>query len=153
MADLGGFDASKYEPQGFDVLPAGEYECVLVASQKKPAKSGPDRFYLELEFQVLNGPCQNRKFWDRLNLWNPNETAVTIAKGMLSALCRAVGVLTPKDSAELHGKPLRAKLKVKKSDEFGESNEVTAYKPRNGAPGEPTEDAGPEDVGGAKSPW
>jgi hypothetical protein len=84
--------------------------------------------------QVLNGEYQNRKVWDRLNLINPNAKTVEIAKGTLSAICRAVGVLTPQDSSDLHGKPLRIKVTVRKSDEYGEQNEVKAYKPRLAGP-------------------
>ena len=132
MADLGGFDARTVEPNaGFDLIPAGEYEACIVASQMKPTKDGNGQF-LELELQILNGQFQNRKLWDRLNLANPSAKAVEIARGTLSAICRALGVLTPKDSSELHNKPLRVKVTVRKSEEYGDANEVKAYKPRNG---------------------
>ncbi len=124
--NLSGFDAGQVEPnQGFDVLPAGEYEACIVASTMKPTKDGNGK-YLELELQILNGPFQNRKVFDRLNLVNSSAKAVEIAKGTLSAICRAVGVLTPQDSSELHNKPLRIKVTVRKSDEYGDGNEVKA---------------------------
>ena len=131
--NLSGFNAQNVEPGGFDVLPAGEYDVCIVSSVVERTKAGTGKF-LKLELQVLNGPFQNRKVFDRLNLWNPNQQAVTIAQGTLSAICRAVGVLTPQDSSDLHNKPLRCKVVVKKSDEYGESNEVKAYKPRNAGP-------------------
>lgn len=135
MASFGesGFDANTVEPnQGFDVLPAGEYDAVIVASEIKTTTAG-DGKYLKLELQVLNGQFQNRKIWDQLNIWNPNAQAVQIAKGTLSAICRAVNVLTPKDSSELHNKPLRIKLAVKKDDTYGDKNVIKAYKPRQAA--------------------
>jgi hypothetical protein len=131
--NLSGFDAKQVEPNSFDVLPAGEYDAVIVSSTVEATSKGDGKF-LKLELQVLNGEFQNRKTWDRLNLWNPSAKAVEIAKGTLSAICRAVGVLTPQDSSDLHGKPLRIKVVVKKSDEYGEQNEVKAYKPRLVAP-------------------
>jgi hypothetical protein len=79
---------------------------------------------------VLGGQYQNKHLFDRLNLQNASDQAVQIARGTLSAICRAVGVMTPKDSSELHNKPLRVKVTVKKSDDYGEQNEVKAYKPR-----------------------
>ncbi len=134
MADLGGvFDANAVQPTSFDVVPAGEYEAVITNSEMKPTLAGTGR-YLNLTLQILNGPCQNRKVFDKLNLDNPSDKAVQIARGTLSAICRAVGVLTPKDSSELHDKPLRIKVAVTKSDEFGEQNLVKAYKPRNAGP-------------------
>lgn len=136
MSNLGegGFDARTVEPnQGFDVIPAGEYDAVIVNSEVKPTTAG-DGKYLKLELQILNGVFQNRKVWDQLNIWNNNAQAVQIAKGQLSALCRAVNVLTPKDSAELHNKPMRVKLGIKKDAEYGDKNVVKAYKPREVQP-------------------
>ena len=54
---------------------------------------------------------KGRNLWARLNLDNPNEIAVKIARAELSALCRAVGVLEPKDSVELHNLPLVISVK------------------------------------------
>ena len=55
---------------------------------------------------MIDGPYKNRLLWSRLNLDNPNAQAVQIAQGELSAICRAVGVMQPKDSIELHNLPL-----------------------------------------------
>lgn len=132
--EIGGFDASQVAPSSLDVLPAGEYEACVVASEMKVTNAGTGK-YLKLELQILNGEYQNRKLWDNLNLINPSAKAQEIARGTLSALCRAIGVLTPKDSSELHNKPFRVKVKVDKTEEFGEQNRITAYKPRdNGGP-------------------
>jgi hypothetical protein len=145
--NLSGFDAGAVAPNtGFDVLPAGEYDVVIVSSVVEPTSKGDGKF-LKLELQVLNGEFQNRKLWDRLNLWNPSAKATEIARGTLSAICRAVGVLTPGDSSELHNRPLRIKVKVEKSEEYGEQNKVTGYKPRNGQPAQPV---APQ---AAASPW
>lgn len=133
MAELGmNFDANQVEPnQGFEPIPAGEYDVIIIDSKMKPTKANTGR-YLELTLQVLNGPFQNRQLWDRLNLFNPNEKAVQIAKGTLSAICRAVGVMTPKDSAELHNRPLRCRVVGTKDQNGNPSNEVKGYKPRDG---------------------
>jgi hypothetical protein len=153
MAGLDGFDARTVEPnQGFDVLPAGEYDAVIVNSEVKATQAGDGR-YLKLELQVLNGQFQNRKVWDQLNIWNPNAQAVQIAKGQLSAICRAVNVLTPQDSAELHGKPLRIKVAVKKDAEYGDKNVVKAYKPRQVAPPAPQAPVSTAAPTPAGQPW
>ncbi len=136
MASLGegGFDSRTVEPNvGFDVMPAGDYDAVIVGSEVKPTSKGDGKM-LKLELQILNGQFQNRKVWDNLNIWNPNAQAVQIAKGTLSAICRAVNVLTPNDSAELHNKPLRIKLKVEKDAEYGDRNVVKGSKPREAGP-------------------
>lgn len=102
MADLQGFDAQTVEPNdSFDPVPNGDYLCIITTSEMKPTKAG-DGAYLELELQVIEGPYQGRKLWDRLNLNNANETTVKIAKGTLSAICRAVGVLHPRTHVPDH---------------------------------------------------
>jgi len=132
MADLRGFNANTVEPsESFDPIPAGEYLCVIIASDEKPTKAG-NGSYLELEFEVIDGPYQGRKLWDRLNLANPNELAVKIARATLSAICRAVGVMEPKDSCELHDLPLLVKVRVEKRADTDEpSNVIKGYKKRD----------------------
>jgi len=139
MANLSGFNAAEVEPNvGFELVPAGDYEAVIVSSEMKPTKKGGE--YLDFQMQIANGPCQNRKLFDKLNLVNANATAVTIAKGTLSAICRAVGVLTPNDSSELHYKPLRVSVGIRKREDNGEmENHIKSYKPRSvGPPVQPT---------------
>jgi hypothetical protein len=132
VANLDGFNAAEVEPDaGFSVLPAGEYEVVIVDSKMQPTKAGDGKL-LKLTLQVVSGPEQNKKLFDQLNTQNPNEIAQKIGRAALSAICRAVNVLTPKDSAELHMKPLRAKVVIKDDPAYGKKNEVKAYMPRSG---------------------
>jgi hypothetical protein len=128
MADLRGFDANTVEPAGdFEPIPAGKYLAVITESEMKPTKAGTGN-YLQLTFQILEGPYQNRLLWARLNLDNPNETTRKIAQGELSAICRAVGVLAPNDSIELHNLPLVIHVRCKKRNDTGEiTNEVKGY--------------------------
>jgi hypothetical protein len=93
----------------------------------KATKRG-DGSYLELEFTVLDGDCQGRKVWDRLCINHPNDLTQKIARGSLSAICRAVGVMEPRDSAELHNIPLVITVKCKKREDNGEiTNEIKGY--------------------------
>ena len=130
MADLTGFNANEYEAASFDVLPAGDYDVVIVESDLKETKA-KNGHYLELVLQVINGPFQNRKLWARLNVKNPSEKCQAIGKGQLAEICRAVGVLTPGDSVELHNKPFKVKVKVGQDDKGNDTNEVTGFKPRH----------------------
>lgn len=128
--NLDGFNAADVEPtEAFSALPAGDYDVIIMGSEMKQTKAGTGK-YLELKLQVLNGTYQNRLLFDRLNLVNPNDVAVQIAKGTLSSICRAVNILTPKDSSELHNKPLTAVVKVEKDLEGNNQNVVKGYKPR-----------------------
>jgi hypothetical protein len=113
MADLSGFDANQVEPSNdLDPVPAGKYLAVITESEMAPNKAGTGH-YLKLTFQIIEGAFKNRLLWTRLNLDNPNATAVQIARGELSAICRAVGVLAPSDSVELHNLPLVIHVKCK----------------------------------------
>ncbi|MEZ6097143.1 MAG: DUF669 domain-containing protein [Pirellulaceae bacterium] len=131
MVSLGNFNAAEVEPTtDFDALPAGKYLAVITDSEMKPTKSGAGS-YLELTFQVIEGEFKNRLIWSRLNLDNPNAQAVQIARSELSSICRAVGLMTPRDSAELHNLPLMISVKCKKRDDTGEfTNEIKGYAKR-----------------------
>jgi hypothetical protein len=96
------FNAAEVEPQqSFDALPPGRYEAIISESEMKDTKAGTGQ-YLQLTFTVVGGQHEGRKLWSRLNLVNPNATAVSIAERELSAICHCVGILVPQDSEELH---------------------------------------------------
>ena len=76
MANLNGFNANEVEPAGsFEPIPAGKYPAAITESEMKPTKNGSGS-YLQLTFTVTDGPYKNRVLWARLNLNNPNATAV-----------------------------------------------------------------------------
>lgn len=135
MADLRGFDANNIEPsKTYEAIPAGKYLAVITASEMKPTKTGNGN-YLQLAFQILEGEFKNRVLWARLNLDNPNSTAMQIAQAELSAVCRAVGVLAPNDSVELHDLPLFIHVKCKKRQDTGEiTNEIKGYDKKDSPP-------------------
>jgi len=138
MANLNNFNANEVEPNvGFEPVPADKYIAMITASEMKPTKNG-DGSYLELELTILEGPYRDRKVWDRLCLNHPNAQTVKIARGYLSAICRAVGVLQPKDSCELHNIPMCITVKCKKRDDTGDiSNEIRGYAKKESAAGKP----------------
>ena len=128
MADLNGFNANDYEPNPtFDPIPEGKYPAAITASEIRPTKRG-DGSYLQIEFTVTDGEFTGRKVWDRLCINHPKELTQKIARGDLSMICRAVGVLQPRDSSDLHNIPLIISVKCKKRDDNGElTNEVKSY--------------------------
>lgn len=128
MANLNDFDARHVEmASDFEPLPAGQYTAVIMDSQFKPTKTG-DGQYLELKLQVLDGPYKGRLVWDRLCLTHPNALTAKIARSRLAAICRAVNVLTPRDSVELHNLPLVVKVVLTRRKDSGDlANEVKGY--------------------------
>jgi len=138
MAFLSNFNAHEVDPAlNFEAIPAGKYLAVITDSEMKPTKANTGH-YLELTFEVIEGEYKGRKVWARLNLDNPSPQAVQIARAELSAICRAVGVMEPKDSCELHNLPLTITVRCKRRDDSDEmANEVRGYAKREAAVGQP----------------
>jgi hypothetical protein len=128
MANLNGFDANTVEPRTeFDAIPAGDYTAILKESEMKATKDGAGK-YLQLTWEIVDGQYKGRKFWDRLNLQNKSAQAVAIAEATLSSICRAIGVMKPADSQQLHGVPVTISVKCVKRDDSGEiTNEIKGY--------------------------
>lgn len=149
MANLNGFDANQVEPTpDLEPIPAGKYVVVITESEMKPTKAGTGH-YLQLTYQITEGDYKNRLLWTRLNLDNPNAIAVEIARAELSAICRAVGVMAPHDSVELHDLPLVITVRCKKREDTGDIvNEVKGFSKKES----PTSNSSVPD-GGSTPPW
>jgi hypothetical protein len=149
MASLNGFDASQVpEQQEFAALPEGQYVVIATASEMKPTKNGNGQF-LQFTFEVLDGPQKGRKVWARLNLVNQNQTAVDIAQRELGAICRAVGIIKPNDSAELHNRPLLITVAVEVDDRKREGNVIKKYEAINAGGAATVNNAAPAGA----APW
>lgn len=149
MASLNGFDASQVpEQMEFTALPEGQYVVIATASEMKPTKNGQGQF-LQFTFEVLDGPRKGSKVWARLNLVNGNQTAVDIAQRELGAICRAVGIIKPNDSAELHNRPLLITVAVEVDDRKREGNVIKKYEAINAAGVAPVAGAAPAGA----APW
>lgn len=134
MANLAGFDASQVpQQQDFSALPEGKYVVIAIASEEKPNSKGTGT-YLQFTFEVLEGPCKGRRLWARLNLNNPSTSAKDIAQRELGAICRAVGIIKPNDSSEIHNKPILVTVKVEVDEvKKRENNVITRYEAVSGA--------------------
>ena len=134
------FNAEEVEPSSsFDPIPAGWYQAIISSSEMKATRDGYGE-YLSLTLQIIEGNYQNRLVFARLNLKNANDVAVDIAKKDLAAICRAVGVMSPQASEELHDKPLMIKVKVRAAQgEYDASNDVAGYKAVEGGTASPVQ--------------
>ena len=149
MAHLNNFNANEVEPtSSFEPIPAGKYLAAITDSDLKTTKNG-NGSYLQMTFTIIEGEYKNRVLWTRLNLENPNATAVKIARAELSAICRAVGVMTPRDSADLHNLPLVIAVKCKKRDSGEIDNEIAGYAKREMAASQPPQPV----AASAPAPW
>lgn len=134
------FNAEEVEPSSsYEPIPAGWYQAIISSSEMKATRDGYGE-YLSLTLQIIEGNYQNRLVFARLNLKNANDVAVDIAKKDLAAICRAVGVMSPQASEELHDKPLMIKVKVRAAQgEYDASNDVAGYKAVEGGTTSPVQ--------------
>lgn len=134
-----------------EILPVGEYQMHIINSELRDTKMG-DGQYLWLEFEILGPKYVGRKFWDRLNLFNKNETAVKIARKTLSNICSALNFSSlPNDSVQLHNKTLKVVI-THKENKQGKLEVRPAYYGVNAPVA--TEMAAPAaPAGAAPKPW
>lgn len=86
------FDPAAQPPQDdFSPLPSAEYPAMVTESTVKQTKDKRGS-YLELTYQVIDGPFKNRKLWARFNFDNQSSEAVRIAKAQLTSLSHACGI-------------------------------------------------------------
>lgn len=131
MADLNGFNAEEIDATtSYDAVPPGWYPAVITGSEWRDTRAGTGR-YLSLTLELVDCSHAGRRVWTNLNLQNPNEKAVEIANRDLAAICRAVGIMQPRDSEELHFKRMEIKVAIAKDN--ADRNEVKGYRAFDGA--------------------
>ena len=152
------FNAEEVEPSSsFDPIPAGWYTAIISNSEMKATRDGYGE-YLSLTLQIIEGQYENRLVFARLNLKNANDKAVDIARKDLAAICRAVGVMSPQASEELHDIPLMIKVKVRAaSGDYEASNDIGGYKAVEGVDLTPSPKTAPKaqtpPPAPTKKPW
>lgn len=152
------FNATTVAPQqSFTPIPAGTYLCTITDSEVKITQRGGTMAVFHL--QVVDGEFSGRKLFARINVSNPSPEAERIGQAQLSALCHAAGVLQLQDTAQVHGKVIRVRVKIRKdtTGQYGDSNEVNGFEAVGGAqppsaPAQPATSA-PAPAGAATPPW
>lgn len=84
-------------------IPPGVYNAKIVSEETKPTAKG-DGEMLVLIFEVCSGPHTGGRIWERLNLRNPSEKAMEIARTTLVKIYEAANLKKSGDSANLVGK-------------------------------------------------
>ena len=133
MSDIygdSGFDTGSVEPSkgsDFELLPPNWYNVELSDAKVKNTKA-PGGKYLEVTLTVLDGEYKSRRLWARFNLKNANHQAEEIGARELAGLGIACGLTVISDSAELNGRAVVAKVKIKAKEGQEPENAVVAYK-------------------------
>lgn len=131
--DISGFNANDVAPVSFDLLPECWLEAMITETEEKLTRAKDKG--LNMTFSVLDKRYEGRLLWEFLNInHSTSEKAKQIARGKLSAICRAVGVLIPRDTTELHNIPLMIKIGTEKREDTGEmKNVIKDFKAKDGA--------------------
>lgn len=125
------FNTGEGEKLGsFTAIPAGSYLAQIVKSELKDTKNR-DGKYLQLVFQIVDGPYVNRQLFARLNLINSNPQTVEIATKTLNTIADdCCGVKSLQDSEQLHGIPMYINVIVKPAEgQYPEQNDIKGYSP------------------------
>lgn len=126
-----GIDWNSVDEVGeFGVMPIGVYTVALVDSDLGPTKDGQG-VKLKAVFEVQEGPYKNRKLFSNFNLVNKSEKAQQIGRGQWKRCYQAAGFIgAPKDSMQLLGRPLLAKVGIEPAvGTFPEKNVIDDFRP------------------------
>lgn len=143
------------EDDKFAPLPAGDYGVTISGAEIASTKSGTGQ-YIKLKMTVTGPTHQGRIVFSNLNIKNDSQEAEKIGRQQLGAIMRAIGIPSIQDTDQLIGGNLVVKLKIVKSEEYGDKNEVSVYKAASGsAPAMPSAmpTPTPAQSQGAKAPW
>lgn len=145
------------EGQGdFQPLPAGWYTATITDAEVKTTKAGTGQ-YIKCRYDITGPTHEGRVVFGNLNIRNPNPKAEEIGRQQLGDLMRAIGLASVTDTDQLIGGRCKIKLKVRQSEEYGDSNDVQAWKAAEGAAmPKPAESAAPASAaapGSSAPPW
>ena len=121
------FNAATVAPDvSRELIPAGTYNARIIESDVKPLKSG-NGDGLSLTFEILDGPHAKRRIWASLNVKHNNPVAQNIGQQQLSSICHVTGVMNLQETSQLHNRPLKIRVKIRKDEQYGDKNEIGGY--------------------------
>jgi hypothetical protein len=133
---------------------------IAASEMRTNEQNGSQSLSLTLEV-LLPEHIQGRKVFSNYTMSShDNEEAVRIGMQQLAQVCRAVGVMSPSDSAELHGIPFFVRLVVKQLSSGKVVNNVqTCWSTASAAPplakpkGQPPKPAGQQYAQAPAQAW
>lgn len=113
MGRLTDFNPDTIEDRKYSLIPEGEHLVIITESDERESKTTPGNFYQNMKLQIVKGDSEGRTLTLRLNLWNSNPTAKTIAEQQLKDIYRALNIERVDEFEELNDRPFWVKVKVK----------------------------------------
>nr|ADY57828.1 protein of unknown function DUF669 [Rubinisphaera brasiliensis DSM 5305] len=149
LSFLDNFDAREVPESNFEPIPAGSYKAMAAKSEMKTSQAGAQ--YLSMQFKILDGEHKGRLIFNNFNLRHSKPDVAQMAKAEFASLCRACSVFNPRDTAELHNKPIMLKVGLQKRKDTGElQNTVKGYSPLGSAS---SAQSAPVESSSEPAPW
>ena len=121
----------------FEPLPEGWYTARIDGAELKPTKAGTGE-YISVAYTIEGPSHVGRKVWGNLNIRNPNPQAERIGREQLSKLAAAIGLRAmPEDTDQLIGFNCMIKVSIRRSEQYGDGNEVKDWKAVSGGSAAP----------------
>ena len=111
----------------FAPIPEGFYDVTIQGAELCNTKAGTGQ-YINLKLNVTGPSHQGRLIFSMLNIRNQNPKAEEIGRQQLGSVCRAIGLTQISDTDQLIGGSMSVKVTISKSEQYGDRNEVKAYK-------------------------
>ena len=123
-------NASETESKEYSLATPGKYKVEIIDSSEEISAAG--NRYLKLKLSICDGGKFNGTWiWANLNLYHPKEDVQGLARQILNNISSCCGVIGPKDTSELHYKPLMAELEIEPEGAYPAKNVVKKYLPLN----------------------
>lgn len=109
-------------------LAEGWYTAMISNVELKDTKAGTGK-YLAVRFDITGPTSQGRVVFTNITVVNPSEKAERIGREQIGKI---MGILKLKEAANSDvfvGHAIGIKLSIKRSEEWGDRNEVREYKP------------------------
>ena len=119
----------------------GVYTCIILKKSWQDYSKIPDKQYLLLEYEIIEGDFKGQKIWDRFNLYHPSPGAQKYSWSLLKKMAMALGqdVISSKsvDIDDIEGEKLKVKVKTYEDDDFGTQVNIKQYMPYREKPVSP----------------
>lgn len=138
--------------RNFEPLPAGWYTATIGGAEIKTTKAGTGE-YIAIRYDITGPSHQGRVVFGNLNIKNANPTAEAIGYQQMGELMRAIGLARVDDTDQFVGGQLQIKLDIRKSEQYGDSNDVKGFKSLSGGAMPMAASAAPKAAAKASPPW
>lgn len=128
MASIGNaYDPDAKPSAGYTPLPLDDYTLEIVESSYDANKDG-DGMVLALKAQIMGGEFDQRPYFIWMDLENDDQDKQNRGQRDFAGLRRAIGILNPQDTEELHFKPFKVTIGTYTQKSTGEpKNTIKKY--------------------------